>query len=272
MSHPGRYSFAMAPIVAAALLAACAQQPVDPPARSLSTIQVTPSDETIPATSTLAYAAIATYSDGTTEDKTSAVAWSSSDAGVATIDAGTGEATGVNDGTATVEASLDGVTGSTSLTVVSLDALEVTPAAMRLLVGGSGQLTATATTKKGASFDATDFVEWKSDDASIASVGDAAPSRGAVSGVSDGSATVTASIAALSADAAVTVASLASLSITPASATASVGGTQQFTATGNYSDEMTEDLTETEEAEFDDFYLRRLRPQERAAVLRRLAA
>ncbi len=32
------------------------------------------------------------------------------------------------------------------------------------------------------------------------------------------------------------------------------------------------DLSETEEAEIDDFYLRRLRPQERAAVLRRLAA
>ena len=37
-------------------------------------------------------------------------------------------------------------------------------------------------------------------------------------------------------------------------------------------DRMTEDLTETEEAEIDDFYLNRLRSQERAAVLRRLAA
>ena len=37
-------------------------------------------------------------------------------------------------------------------------------------------------------------------------------------------------------------------------------------------DRMIADLTETEEAEIDDFYLKRLRPQERAAVLRRLAA
>ncbi len=37
-------------------------------------------------------------------------------------------------------------------------------------------------------------------------------------------------------------------------------------------DRMIADMTETEEAEIDDFYLRRLRPQERAAVLRRLAA
>ena len=37
-------------------------------------------------------------------------------------------------------------------------------------------------------------------------------------------------------------------------------------------DRMIADLTETEEAELDDFYLNRLRPQERAAVLRRLAA
>ncbi len=35
---------------------------------------------------------------------------------------------------------------------------------------------------------------------------------------------------------------------------------------------MIADLTETEEAEIDDFYLNRLRSQERAAVLRRLAA
>ena len=37
-------------------------------------------------------------------------------------------------------------------------------------------------------------------------------------------------------------------------------------------DRMIADLTETEEAEIDDFYRLRLRPQERAAVLRRLAA
>ncbi len=37
-------------------------------------------------------------------------------------------------------------------------------------------------------------------------------------------------------------------------------------------DRMIADLTETEEAEIDDFYLNRLQPQERAAVLRRLAS
>ncbi len=49
------------------------------------------------------FAAIATYSDGSTKDVTSTTTWGTSDATIATVNA-TGLVTGVGDGTATITA------------------------------------------------------------------------------------------------------------------------------------------------------------------------
>jgi hypothetical protein len=63
--------------------------------------------------------AIATWSDGTTQDVTTLTSWSSTPAGIATIGA-SGRATGWQVGSTTVFATYNGVTGTSSLTVTPL--------------------------------------------------------------------------------------------------------------------------------------------------------
>ena len=94
-------------IATAGALAGCPSEPADPAERSITAVTVTPGDETIPATTGLSYTAVASYSDGSTEDKTSVASWSSSDASVAAIDGATGVATGLKDGETTIEATVE---------------------------------------------------------------------------------------------------------------------------------------------------------------------
>ncbi len=83
---------------------------------SVTTIAVTPANPTIPNGDSLQFTAMGTLSGGGQQDVTSLATWTSSNPVVATVN-GNGLATGVSDGTATISASLGGVTGSTLLTV-----------------------------------------------------------------------------------------------------------------------------------------------------------
>ncbi|MFM5815263.1 Ig-like domain-containing protein [Aeromonas dhakensis] len=84
----------------------------------LTGLTVTPPNASIPKGLTQSYTAQGTYSDGTTLDVTSLVAWSSSSPTVASISAA-GVATGVTVGSTTVTALLDSISASGSLTVTN---------------------------------------------------------------------------------------------------------------------------------------------------------
>ena len=86
---------------------------------TLSSIAVTPTNPTIIVGATQQFTATGTYSDGSTQNITSQVTWASSNTAVATVSAG-GLAIGQSGGSSTVSAALSGLTGSTTLTVVSL--------------------------------------------------------------------------------------------------------------------------------------------------------
>lgn len=90
----------------------------------LVSIGVTPVNSSIPIGSLRQFAAFGIYSDGSTQDLTDSVTWSSSSPTVAQISNAFGSkglATGVNAGTSTIRATLDSVLGSTTLTVVNPD-------------------------------------------------------------------------------------------------------------------------------------------------------
>jgi hypothetical protein len=83
---------------------------------SLSSIAVTPANQTITVGDTEIYTATGTYSDSTTRNLTSNVTWTSSDSSVATINA-SGVATGLAPTSTTIGATYGDVQGSTTLTV-----------------------------------------------------------------------------------------------------------------------------------------------------------
>ncbi len=87
---------------------------------TLTTLAVSPKDPSIDKGGTQQFTAIGGFSDGTTQDLTSAVSWSATDIapgmGVATIDS-SGLCTGNSGGQATITASYRGQTAATVLTV-----------------------------------------------------------------------------------------------------------------------------------------------------------
>ncbi|MBI3801634.1 MAG: VCBS repeat-containing protein, partial [Deltaproteobacteria bacterium] len=87
-----------------------------PPGVTLASITVSPTTPLILTAGTQAFTAVGTFGDGSTQNLTDQVTWESTSTGVATI-ASTGVATGVAQGTTTIRASQDGISGSTTLTV-----------------------------------------------------------------------------------------------------------------------------------------------------------
>ena len=135
---------------------------------------------------------------------------------------------------------LPGCGGSSSAT---LSAIAVTPSPLRLAVGGVGQLVVTAINNDGTRAPITAALTFSSDASAVAAVS----SSGVVTGLAEGSATITAAASGLTANVTVTVSSLAptlvAIDIIPPSAQVAVRGTEQLTVSGLYSDFSTFNVT-----------------------------
>ena len=218
----------------------------------LVSISVSPPTKSIPKGLTQQFMATGTYSDDTSTDITDAVTWSSSDNATATIsnaDGSEGLATAEAVGTVTVQASADGIVGDAQLTVTDavLVDLGVTPATATVALGVTQAFQATGTYSDSSTRDLTGDVAWTSDNESVATISNADDTAGQASTHAVGTITVTASTEGVSdtAQLEVTAAALQTIVIAPMDATLPAGTTQQLTATGNYSDGTTENLTTT---------------------------
>ncbi|MBO4635021.1 MAG: Ig-like domain-containing protein [Bacteroidales bacterium] len=132
--------------------------------------------------------------DNATDKK---VTWSSSDTAIASVDEN-GKVTALKGGKATITAKAGEKTATCVVSVnVSLEAMKLNLPSAQLLVNGSLQLEVIATPE-----DATyKSVKWESSDRLVAKVSDS----GEVTGVSEGKATITATIGTLSAKCEITV-------------------------------------------------------------------
>jgi trimeric autotransporter adhesin len=216
---------------------------------SLTSISVTPSNpSSIAVGSTQQFTATATYSDGSTADISSQVSWSS-DSPNASVSTG-GLATAVAAGTANITAAMSGVTSSAVVMTITVPqevptTITVSPAtSASIAVGSTQQFIATASYPDNPDGDISGAVTWTSDTPSVATI---AP-LGLATGVAVGTANITATLAGVtSAPVTLTVtsaAALVSIAVTPELApNVLVGGTQQYTATGTYSDNSTADIT-----------------------------
>ncbi|MGA8212195.1 MAG: Ig-like domain-containing protein [Candidatus Sulfotelmatobacter sp.] len=213
----------------------------------LVSIAVTPAIPTIPLGTTQPFTATGTYTDGSMQNITGTVQWSSDTPTVATISNATGSqgvASGVGQGTANIRASVGSVASSTTLSVTSaaLVSLAITPATPSLALGTTQQFTATGTFTDGSTQNLTSTATWSSDTISTATINN----TGLASSVGIGTATITAISGSVNSSTALTVTAAALVSITinpPAPPTIPLGMTQQFTATGTFTDGTTQDLT-----------------------------
>lgn len=213
---------------------------------TLQSIAVSPATAVLAPTATQQYTAVGTYSDGSTQTITATVTWSSSATTVATISA-FGQATGQSAGQATITAAQGSVSGNAAVVVESspLTSLQISPASATVAVQTGTQFRAIGTFADGSTEDLTGSASWTSSPASVATVSAAPSTKGLATGISPGSATITALFAGEVGVASLTVtnASLTSISISPANPSIAVGTSQQFTATGTFTDGTTENLT-----------------------------
>src|SRR5258708_26854527 len=158
-----------------------------------------------------------------------------------------GLATSVAAGTTTITATLGGVSGSTTLTVTAatLTSIAVTPANPSLPLGLTQQFTATGTFSDSTTQDLTTQVTWSSSSPGVATISNAGGSKGLATSVAAGTTIITATLGSVSGNTTLTVhaLTLVSITVTPANPTLTKGTTQQFTATGHYSDLSNPNLT-----------------------------
>jgi len=157
------------------------------------------------------------------------VTWATSNAAVATVSA-SGLVTGLAAGSATITATSEGQSGTSTMTVTNVPVASVTvsPAAASVTVGATTQLTATPKDANGTALSGR-AVTWATSNAAVATVS----ASGLVTGVAAGSATITATSEGKSGTSAMTVTNVpvASVTVTPATANLLVGSTLQLTAT-----------------------------------------
>ena len=211
---------------------------------TLTSIAVTPGNQTIVKGSNKQLTATGTYSDGSLANITASVTWSSADTLVATVN-NSGLASGIETGSSLISASSGALSGSTNLTITgaALNSIVVSPTNLSLVKGMNKQFAATATYSDGSVADISTSVTWSSADTLVATI----DVNGLANGKAAGSSLITATSGAQSNSTNLTVtdATLNSIDVTPINPSIIKNSSQNFVATGHYSDGSTTNITST---------------------------
>ncbi|MDH4122143.1 MAG: Ig-like domain-containing protein [Deltaproteobacteria bacterium] len=212
----------------------------------LTTITVNPTGPSIAKGQTQQFTATGSYSDGSSQDLTATVAWTTSNGAVASVSAA-GLATGLAvGGPVTITATSAGISGTANLTVTAavLNTITLTPANTTIAKGLTQAYTAMGNYSDGTSVNITNALTWTTSNGVVASVSAAGLATGLAVG---GPVTITATDAVSgktgTATLTVSAATLSTMTVTPANGAIPTGLTQQFTATGTYTDGSTANLT-----------------------------
>jgi hypothetical protein len=217
-----------------------------PPAPVLTSIAITPASVTLPLNGTEQYAAVGSYSDGSTANVTSTVTWVSSNPATVSIGGGgiakdlTTSATPVS-----ISATMGSFNSNVSVVTVppALTSLAITPASVTLALNATQQYVATATYSDNSTANVTSSVTWASSSPAVVSIGN----TGVATDLTSNATPVSISAALGSVKSNVSVVTvppvLTSLAITPASVTLALNATQQYVATATYSDKSTATVT-----------------------------
>jgi hypothetical protein len=238
--------------ISASLAAVSAQATLTVTTGTLSSISVTPVISSVAVAQSRQFTATGIYSDGSTQNISHAVVWASSDTLVATMNANgglnSGLATGQAAGVAQITATSGAISGSAELTVTaaSLTSISVTPLNPVIVNGLTRQFSATGLYSDGSTADLTTVANWTSDTVVVASMNASqTPASGVATGLSAGTSLIRAGFAGVEGGTTLTVtaATLVSVEVSPGNASLAPNETEQFTATGTYTDGSTIDLT-----------------------------
>ncbi len=188
------------------------------------------------------------YASGTSQDLTQQVTWQSVTNTICTVSNANNNAgilIGLNVGSCTLSARFSGTVATTSFTISNATLMSITlsPTELNLANGTQGQLQATGVYSDASVQDLSSQVIWSASSPSIASMNNS----GLVTALSEGSGSISASYLDVSTTTNITVSSaiLQSIEITPTALTLNETLDQQLIAIGRYSDESTQNITQS---------------------------
>src|SRR5271157_2852073 len=209
---------------------------------ALNSITVSSTQYVLPLGTTAQLTATGNYSDGSQQNLTNSVQWSSSSPGVVSISSA-GVAQAKAPGTANMIASLNQITGFKTLTAIpaALNSITVSSTQYVLPLGTTAQLTATGNYSDGSQQNLTNSVQWSSSSPGVVSIS----SAGVAQAKAPGTANMIASLNQITGFKTLTAipAALNSITVSSTQYVLPLGTTAQLTATGNYSDGSQQNLT-----------------------------
>lgn len=209
----------------------------------LVSLTVSSANASIPLGNAQQLTATGTFTDGSTQDLTSAVTWTSTQPAIAVVNqAGLVQSKSV--GAVSLQASLGAVSATSQLTIAqhALVSLTVSTSSSTLALGTAAQVTARGTYTDATTADLTGSVLWSASPAGVVQL-----NAGTAKSLKTGQVTLTATSGTITGSGALTVtnAQLVALAVTPASPTVALGQSAQLKATGTFTDATTQDLTRT---------------------------
>jgi hypothetical protein len=216
----------------------------------LVSIAVTPPNPKLPLQRTRQLVATGTFSNATTQDLTSQVAWFSDTEAHATVsnaDGSRGLATARAVGPTQITATLGGLVGATTLTVTdaTLTSIAVVPPSPFVVLGLTRQLAATGNYSDSTTLDLTTQVTWSAANPAVASVSNADTSRGLATSHATGTTAITATLGSVTGTATMTVtaAEIVSMVLVPGDTSLALGRSVQLTALATFTDLSIADVT-----------------------------
>ena len=220
----------------------------------VASIAITPGSKSIPNGTSEQFSAMAILVGDDSQDITTFATWTTAAPVVATISNSAGSrglAAAVSVGSTDVLASFDSVTSppaALTVTTAVLQSITFTPANPSIALGKSQPFIATGHYSGNTTQDITSSVTWHSSNTSIATISNAAGSKGIALSLAQGTTTITATLSGITSSAStltVTPAELVSITITPASASIPNWTTKKFSATGIFTNGSSQDVSTT---------------------------
>lgn len=210
---------------------------------ALTKITVSAPESSLPLDESEQLTATGTYTDGTTQNLTSTVAWQAGPTTIAAVSS-QGQLKGLSQGAAQISAAYQNLTGTAAVTVgpAALVQITVTAPKPNLPLGETEALSAIGTFSNGNTQNLTGLVTWQAGPTTVASVS----AQGSLKGVNTGVAQISAAYQSVTGNAAVTVGSAALLSIAVSGPLSSLplGDGESLTAIGTFSNGTTQNITQ----------------------------
>jgi hypothetical protein len=210
-------------------------------APTLVSLAVNPAQGSIALGFSQQFTATGTMTDGSTQDYTSLVGWSTNPSSIALVSSGLVRTLAV--GSAQVIATSGNIFGSGALTVIApaLLSIAITPRNPTVPNGIQQAFSAIGAYSDTSTKDLTTQVTWASSDRSIASIS----AMGLASTLKQGGTSISATLGGVSSQTTLNVSAptLVSIAVAPPKASVVAGLTQPFTATGTYTDSSTADVS-----------------------------